>query len=81
MNVMELKELLDNYDPMTLIVVNKNDMEVGYHYGKVSEIKEVCVKMTEKTCVDAFDGEVFTQRVLLDSHMERPNSFMALEIR
>lgn len=81
LNAMELIEILKKVDPLTPIVFEEDHMETGFHYEPLRGFEEEVVRMTEVSCVDAFDGIHFKTKQLMSCAIEKPNAFKVLVLK
>ena len=81
MTAFELIEILKNVDPLTPVVVEVNDAQVGYHFKQLRDFKITTIRMTEVEYRDYFVDKVIKEKRLLGCGIEKPNAFKALAIR
>ncbi len=79
---MELIEILKQFDPMTPVVIEDYDMEVGYHFEPVKgDVRIQSIRSTNIKAVDSFDGTHFTTKAFLSCPIEKPNAFEAIVLK
>ena len=81
MTAFELIEILKNVDPLTPVVVEINDTQVGYHFKQLRGFKITTIRMTEVEYRDYFVDKVIKEKRFLGCNIEKPNAFKALAIR
>ena len=81
LTVMELIEILKEQDPLAPVFLERNDMELGFHFKPIAGVKENVVKSMNLGSIDAFDGSYHTTRVFKSCAIEKPNAFKIAVIK